>query len=101
MPHTFIMANRTCSTIWSLHILGNSVWGLDYANWHKAYLGIVFPLLSYGTTVWLNDCYPKAIISWLVVAQNDALHHIAGVFHTIPTAPLPILLNILLIYIHL
>jgi len=32
--HITVMANRTRSTIHSLSILGNSVQGLDYTNWH-------------------------------------------------------------------
>jgi hypothetical protein len=80
MPHASIMANQAQSTICSIHILGNSVRGLDYANWQKAYLGIVFPILSYGAMVWLNDHHPKAVMAKMAVAQNDALRRIAGIF---------------------
>jgi hypothetical protein len=73
MPHASIMANWARSTICSLHLLGNSVCGLDYANWRKAYLGIVFPILSYGTTVWLNNHHPKVVMVKMAVTQNNAL----------------------------
>ena len=92
--HVKIMANRARSTIRALHILGNSVRGLDFANWRKVYHGIILPVLTYGAPLWAHNP-PKALLNLVRVAQNDALRRIAGVFRTTPTAPLPHLLAIL------
>ena len=88
------MANRAHSTIQALHILGNSVRGLDFANWQKVYYAIVLPVLTYGALLWAHRP-PKYLIKLVRTAQNDALCHISGVFHTTPTNPLPHLLAIL------
>ena len=93
-PHVKIMANRARSTIQALHILGNSIRGLDFANWRKVYHAIVLPVLTYGAPLWAHNP-PKSLLNLTRVAQNDALRRIAGVFRTTPTAPLPHLLAIL------
>ena len=92
--HVKIMANRACSTIRALHILGNSVRGLDFANWRRVYHAIVLPVLTYGAPLWgLHP--PKYLIQMARVAQNDALCRISGCFRTTPVDPLPHLLAIL------
>ena len=92
--HVKIMANHARSTIRALHILGNSVRGLDFANWRRVYHAIVLPVLTYGAPLWgLNP--PKHLIQLACVAQNDALRRISGCFRTTPVDPLPHLLAIL------
>ena len=92
--HVKIMANRARSTIRALHILGNSVRGLDFANWRRVYHAIVLPILTYGAPLWALHP-PKYLTQMARVAQNDALRRISGCFCTTPVEPLPHLLAIL------
>lgn len=50
--HVRTMSNRARSTIRALHILGNSIKGLDFANWQKVFHAIVLPVLTYGAAIW-------------------------------------------------
>ena len=93
--HVRTMANRARSTIRALHILGNSVRGLDYANWRLAFNAIILPVLTYGAPIWASGNCPKYLTNIAQVAQNDALRRIAGCFHTTPVDPLHHLLAIL------
>ena len=88
------MANRARSTIRALHILGNSIRGLDFANWRSVYHAIILPVLTYGSPLWAQKP-TKSLLKIVRVAQNDALRRISGCFRTTPTAPLPHLLAIL------
>jgi hypothetical protein len=45
------MTNCAHSTIRGINLLGNSVRGLDFLNWHKVYNALVIPTLTYGTQV--------------------------------------------------
>ena len=88
------MANRARSTIRSLHILGNSIRGIDYAAWRKVFHAIVLPVLTYGAPLWASHP-PKYLLQRIRVAQNDTLRRIAGCFRTTPVDPLYHLLAIL------
>jgi len=66
------MAAHACSTIHALHVLGNSVQGLDFANWRRAFHAIILPVLTYGLPLWSHNL-PKSLIQVLQVAQNDAV----------------------------
>ena len=92
--HVRIMANRARSTIRALHILGNSIRGLDYANWRRVFHAIVLPVLTYGAPLWAQSP-TKSLVKLAQVAQNDALRRISGCFRTTPVDPLPHLLAIL------
>ena len=92
--HVKIMANRARSTIRALHILGNSIRGLDYANWRHVYHTIILLVLTYGTPIWAYKP-KKSLITLARTAQNDALRRISGCFRTTPVDPLPHLLAIL------
>ena len=82
--HTKTMAAWGHSTIQALQLLGNSVQGLDFHNWHKVYHTIVLPVLTFGSPVWSYHL-PKGVIQTLQVAQNDAIWKIGSLFHTTPT----------------
>jgi len=82
------MANWARSTICGISILSNSVWGLNFLNWHKVYNALMIPVLMYGASVWYTGVRQKGLIHCLQVAQNDGIHKITGVFHTMPTEPL-------------
>ena len=93
--HVRTMANRARSTVRALHILGNSIRGLDFANWRKVFHAIILPVLTYGAPIWASSKYSKKLLHLTQVAQNDALRRISGCFHTTPVEPLNHLLAIL------
>ena len=93
--HVRTMTNRARSTIRALHILGNSIRGLDFANWRKVFHAIVLPVLTYGAPIWACDKPPKYLLKIAQVAQNDALRRMSGCFRTTPVDPLHHLLAIL------
>ena len=86
--HVRTMANRACSTIRTLHMLGNSIRGLDLVNWRKVFHAIVLSVLSYGAPLWARLSRNASLIKAAQVAQNDALRCMAGVFKTTPVDPL-------------
>ena len=92
--HITIMANRACSNIWGVSILGNSVRGLDFLNWQKVYNALIIPGLTYGAQVWYTGVKQKGLIQKLQVAQNDGLCKITGVFKTTLVEPLHNLMGI-------
>jgi hypothetical protein len=81
-------------TLVALGVLGNSVRGLNFANWRKVFHAIVLPILTYGSPVWFTDVKQKGLIGILQVAQNKACRKISGCFRTTPTDPLHDLLGI-------
>ena len=93
-PHVTTMECRARSTIRALGILGNSIRGLDFANWRKVYHALILPILTYALPVWFADSGQKGLINRLQVAQNDAICKISGCFHTTPILPLHHLLAI-------
>jgi len=85
-PHVKIMAARAQSSFQGL-LLGNSVWGIDFHNWHIVFHAIILPILLYGLPVW-SFCAPKSLLRILQVAQNVAVRKISGTFCTTPIEPL-------------
>jgi len=92
--HVTIMANRTRSTIRALSILGNSVRGLDYANWRKLFHSLILPILTYGFPLYSTLARNKGLMDILQVAQNDAVRKMSGAFKTTPIVPLHYLMAI-------
>ena len=86
--HMTIMANRARSTIRALSILGNSVRGLNYANWHKLFHALVLPVLTYGFPLYSTQPCNKGLLDILQVAQNDMVRKMSGTFKTTPIVPL-------------
>ena len=86
-PHIKIMAAHARSTIRTLHVLSNSVWGLDFANWRRTFHAIILPVLTYSLPLWSHNL-PKSLIHILQVAQNDAVRQLSGTFKTTPIEPL-------------
>ena len=70
-----------------MHVLGNSVRGIDFNNWRTVFHAITLPVLLYGLPVWSYKV-PKSIIQILQVAQNDAVRRMSGTFRTTPIEPL-------------
>ena len=81
------------SSLRGLHVLGNSVWGLDFNNWRTVFHAIILPVLLYGFPVWSHRA-PKSLIKIFQIAQNDAVHRISGTFRTMPVEPLHNMLSI-------
>jgi len=86
-PHAKVMANRARSTMRALHVMGNSVRSLDFANWRKVFHAIILPVLTYSLALWLQSP-PKSLLHIFQVAQNDGVCHISGTFCTTPVDPL-------------
>ena len=92
--HVTIMANQARSTVRALSILGNSVWGLDYANWCRIFHSLVLPVLTYGFPLYSTQPRIKGLLDILQVAQNDAVRKMSGAFKTTPIIPLHYLMAI-------
>ena len=86
--HVTIMANRSCSTVRALSILGNSVRGLDYANWRRLFHSLILPILTYRFPLYSTQTRIKGLINILQIAQNDAVRKISRAFKTTPIIPL-------------
>jgi hypothetical protein len=91
--HVNIMCNRTRATTKALQLLGNSVRGLNFAQWRMAFNAICLPVLTYGCQLWFTG-KQKTLVKKLQVAQNEAVKIISGAFRTTPREPLHQLLNI-------
>jgi len=92
--HVTIMANHAHSTICALSILGNSVRGLNYANWHQVFHSLILPILTYGFPLYSTQPCIKGLLNILQIAQNDAVRKMSSVFKTTPVVPLHYLLAI-------
>ena len=92
--HVTIMANHARSTIRALSILGNSVRGLDFANWRRVFHSLILPILTYGFPLYSSQSRIKGILNILQIAQNDAVRKISGCFKTTPIIPLHFLIAI-------
>ena len=92
--HVTIMANHARSTICALSILGNSVRGLDFANWRRVFHSLILPILTYGFPLYSSQSRIKGILDILQIAQNDAVRKISGCFKTTPIIPLHFLIAI-------
>jgi len=92
--HVTIMANQARSTVRALSILGNSVRGLDYANWRRVFHSLILPVLTYGFPLYSTQPRIKGLLDILQVAQNDAVRKMSGAFKTSPVVPLHYLMAI-------
>src|SRR6266404_4005305 len=95
------MANRTRASLRAVKVLGNSIRGLNLANWRLLYHAIVLPTLSYGSQLWWAVPRKTSLISTLRMAQHIGLCLITGAFRTTPTEPLHVLARVLPIHIYL
>ena len=94
--HVKIMCCRARSMVRALHILGNSIRGLDFANWRRVFHAIILPVLTYGSQLWFSGRGQRiCLIKQAQVAQNDAIRQVARCFHMTPVDPLHHLLAIL------
>ena len=82
--HVTIMANCACSTTHTLSILGNSVHGLNYANWCKVFHTLILPILTYGFPLYSTQPWNKGLLDILQVAQNNMVWKMSGAFKMTP-----------------
>jgi hypothetical protein len=92
--HVNVMCNRARASIKGLQLLGNSVRGIDFAQWRLAYNAICLPVLTYGCQLWYTG-KQKKLAHKLQVVQNEGVRLIAGAFKTAPREPLHQMFNIL------
>jgi len=92
--HVKIMANWARSTVCALSILGNSVRGLDYANWRRVFHTLIVPILSYGFPLFSSNPHIKGLTNTLQIAQNDMVRKMSRCFKTTPIVPLHYILAI-------
>ena len=81
------MCNRARASLKALQLLGNSVRGLDHANWKLAYNAICLPALTYGCQLWFTG-KQVGLVKKLQTVQNDATKIMTGTFRTTPREPL-------------
>lgn len=92
--HVNMMCNRARASIKGLQLLGNSVRGIDFAQWRLAYNAICLPVLTYGCQLWYTG-KQKKLANKLQVVQNEGVRLIAGAFKTAPRELLHQMFNIL------
>ena len=93
------MTNRARSTVKALQILGNSIQGLNWTQWQTVFNAVILPILTYVAPIWYTG--QAGLTCSLLTAQNEAIRHMAGAFHTTPVDPLLQLMGIMPIDIHI
>ena len=92
--HVNTVCNRARATLKALQLLGNSIWGLDQANWRLAYNAICLPVLTYRCQLWYTG-KQVTLVKKLQTVQNEVVRIISGTFRTTPREPLHQLLTII------
>ena len=87
--HTKITASKASRATEALHMLGNSTSGINQLCLRQLYLGMILPIMTYGSIAFWNGKSP-ALKSTLECAQNKVLHFITGAFRTMPTTALEV-----------
>ena len=85
-PHVKIMANRARASLKALQVLGNSVRGLNMANWRLAFNAICLPVLGYACQLWFKEGAKgqKKLVQILQRVQNEGVKMVSGAFRTAP-----------------
>ena len=82
--HVKIMCNRAMVLAKAMQLLGNTIRGLDMANWRIVLNAVCLPVLSYGLQLWFTPGGSNRLINRLQVVQNKMVHMVAGAFHMAP-----------------
>ena len=82
--HIHIMCNRAMASAKAMMLLGNTIRGLDMANWCIVLNAVCLPVLSYGLQLWFMPEGRNKLINMLQVVQNRMVHMVAGAFCTAP-----------------
>ena len=88
------MANCARSTVRALGVLGNSIQGINYANWRKLFHVLILPVLTYGFPLYATSCHNKGLLKILQTTQNDMVRKMSRAFKTTPITPLHYLVAI-------
>jgi hypothetical protein len=71
--HVTIMANHARSMVCTIGVLGNSVHGMNTANWRKLFHALILPILTYSFPLYASQQHVVGITKTLQVAQNDMI----------------------------
>ena len=82
--HVTIMCNRAMASAKAMQLLGNTIRGLDMANWRIVLNAVCLPVLSYGLQLWFTPGGSNKLINKLQVVQNKMVRMVAGAFRTAP-----------------
>jgi hypothetical protein len=82
VEHTKEAAAKAMRVANASALLGNSIHGLSPYLRRQLYLGVVLPMMTYGSPVWWKGTKRQATI--LETVQNKALRQITGAFSTTP-----------------
>jgi hypothetical protein len=98
--HVNVMCNCMWASIKALQLLGNSIQGLNFAQWRLAYNAICSPVLTYSCQLWFAS-KQKGLVKKLQVVQNEVVRIISGTFCTTLREPLHQMLNVFPVDLHL
>ncbi len=87
--HMKITASKASRATEALCMLGNSTSSINQLCLRQLYLGMILPIMTYGSVAFWNGKSP-ALKSTLECTQNKALHFITRAFRTMPTTALEI-----------
>ena len=82
--HVNIMCNRAMASAKAMQLLGNTIRGLDMANWRIVLNAVCLPVLAYGLQLWFIPGGSNKLINKLQVVQNKMVRMVAGAFRTAP-----------------
>ncbi len=87
--HVKIVTSKASRATEALHMLGNSISGMNQLCLRQTYLGMVLPIATYGSVAFW-DGKSSTVKNTLECMQNKALHFITGAFKTTPIHALEI-----------
>ena len=92
--HVEIMCNQAWASLKFLQILGNSICGINFAQWRMVYNAVCLPVLTYGCQLWFTGKQVSLVLK-LQRVQNEVVWIISGSFSTALCNPLHQILSIL------
>ena len=78
------MCNRAMVSTKAMQLLGNTIRGLDMANWRIVLNAVCLPVLAYGLQLWFKPRGSNKLIKMLQVVHKKMVHMVAGAFRTAP-----------------
>ena len=93
------MCNQARASLKSLQILGNSIHGINFAQWRLVYNTVCLPMLTYGCQLWFIGKQVSLVLK-LQRVQNEVVQIISRSFSTALHDPLHQILSILPMSLH-
>jgi hypothetical protein len=94
--HIRFYTTKALTSVKSMGMLGNSVWGLDPMQKRLLYRSCVVPVMTYGLRLWyFKGARVKGTIKALAQVQSMALRWISGCFRTTPIGGMEALVGLL------